>query len=82
MAGAFGMHIHPLLDKVGDLEARVDFDPYLVRDVDQLVNAWLPLSIALNSLNRTMGQSDVYPFVLSSPVIEKLAFIHDTIHAR
>jgi hypothetical protein len=82
MAGAFGMRIHPLLDKMGDLNARIDFDPYLVRDMDQLVDAWLPLSIALNSLNRTMGQPDAYPFVLSSPVIEKLAFMHDTIHTR
>ena len=28
-----------------------------------LIDAWLPLSLALNSLNRTMGLSDLYPFV-------------------
>jgi hypothetical protein len=51
-----------------------------VVDVARLVETWLPLSIALNSLNRTMGQPDVYPFVLSSPVIRKLGFIHDLVH--
>jgi hypothetical protein len=80
MAGAFGMRIHPLLDKVGDLDARIDLDPYCVRQVDQLVSAWLPLSLALNSLNRTMGQPDAYPFVLAPPVIDKLAFIHAIVH--
>jgi hypothetical protein len=80
MAGAFGMSVHPHLDNGGDLDAKVDFDPYLAVDVARLVETWLPLSIALNSLNRTMGRPDVYPFVLSSPVISKLGFIHDLIH--
>ena len=40
----------------------------------------MPLSLALNSLNRAMGQSDLYPFVLSTPVIEKLGFIHRLVH--
>ncbi len=41
-----------------------------------LVDAWLPLTFALNSLNRSMGQPDLYPFVLAPPVIEKLGFVH------
>jgi hypothetical protein len=28
-----------------------------------------------------MGQGDLYPFVLSSPAIWKLAFLHERIHA-
>jgi hypothetical protein len=28
-----------------------------------------------------MGLSDLYPFVLSRPAIEKLAFIHELVHA-
>ncbi len=54
MAGAFGVRIHPHLDQVGDLNANVNFDPYLVQNIDELIDNWLPLSIALNSLNRTM----------------------------
>jgi hypothetical protein len=79
MAGAFGMRIHPRLDQTGEYDARVDFDPYRARDVGVLIDTWLPLSIALNSLNRTMGQPDIYPFVLSPGAIAKLGFIHDLI---
>ena len=47
---------------------------------ETLIDAWLPLSLALNSLNRAMGQSDLYPFVLSPPAIEKLGMIHRLVH--
>jgi hypothetical protein len=40
----------------------------------------IPLTFALNSLNRTMGREDLYPFIISPPVIEKLGFIHDLVH--
>jgi hypothetical protein len=81
MARAFGVKVHPHLDKTGDLTAEVDFDPYAADHIDQLVDTWFPLSIALNSLNRTMGQPDLYPFVLSKGAIGKLGFIHDLIRA-
>jgi len=48
-------------------------------DFDDLVRAWVPLSIALNALNRSMGVHDAYPFVLSEPAVEKLRFVHDEI---
>ncbi|MBA3463448.1 MAG: putative zinc-binding metallopeptidase [Deltaproteobacteria bacterium] len=53
---------------------RLDFD-----DFNDLVNAWVPLTLALNSLNRSMGLQDLYPFVLSNDAIAKLRFVHDTI---
>lgn len=37
---------------------------------------WLPLSIALNQVNRSMGKDDLYPFVLPGAVIDKLEFVH------
>ena len=37
----------------------------------------MPLTYVLNNLNRGLGLSDSYPFVLSPPVIDKLRFIHD-----
>jgi hypothetical protein len=55
---------------------RVDFD-----DFEDLIGAWLPLTLALNSLNRGMGLSDIYPFVLSRRAIEKLRFVHDVIES-
>lgn len=48
-------------------------------DFDDLVGAWVPLSIALNALNRSMGVNDAYPFVLSEPAVEKLRFVHQVI---
>jgi hypothetical protein len=80
MARAFGMYIHPQLAGPGELDAQVDFDPYRVRDPSALIETWIPLSNALNSLNRTMGQPDLYPFILSPRVVEKLSAIHDLIH--
>jgi len=48
---------------------------------DRMVEDWLPLTYVLNNLNRGLGLSDSYPFVLSPPVVEKLRFIHGTIYA-
>jgi hypothetical protein len=41
-----------------------------------LIDAWLPGEVATNSMNRSMGLTDLYPFLLSPKVIEKLTFIH------
>ena len=40
-----------------------------------MVEQWIPLAGALNALNRSMGEADLYPFVLSPTVIDKLAFV-------
>lgn len=34
------------------------------------------MSLALNCINRSMGQPDFYPFILSPAVIAKLDYIH------
>jgi hypothetical protein len=79
MAGSFGVSIHPKLTRDPGLQADIDFDPYREPDMEVIVEAWLPLAFAVNSLNRSMGQTDLYPFVLSPPVIEKLGFVHDLV---
>ena len=38
--------------------------------------AWFALVGILNSLNRSVGMPDAYPFTLSTPVIDKLRFVH------
>lgn len=82
MARAFGMYINAPIAREGELEAAVDFQPYRAPDIATLVDTWLPLSNALNSLNRTMGQPDVYPFILSRAVVKKLGAIHDLVHGN
>jgi len=44
--------------------------------VQTLIDTWLPLTYALNAVNRSMGKDDLYPFVLSPRVISKLDFVH------
>jgi hypothetical protein len=46
-----------------------------------LMERWTPLAIGMNSLNRSMGYDDFYPFVIPPPVAEKLAFVHRVIRA-
>ncbi len=52
-----------------------------LEDFEALVAAWVPLTVALNSLNRSMGLPDLYPFVLGDRVIEKLSFVHQIVEA-
>ena len=74
-AGAFGMKVKPRAAR-GQIAATIDFDPYRTRRWDQLIDAWLPIEFATNSMNRSMGLTDLYPFLLSAKAIEKLAFVH------
>jgi hypothetical protein len=79
-ADAFGMDVRPRLDQSGELTAQIDFDPYRTATVETMIDAWLPITFAVNNINRSMGQRDVYPFILSPKVIEKLSFVHRLIH--
>jgi hypothetical protein len=47
---------------------------------DDMVRQWVPLTLMLNSLNRSLGQNDAYPFALSSGAMGKLRFVHDLVH--
>lgn len=80
-ASAFGLSVRPKLDRSGELHAEIDFDPYQEPDFGRIFEHWLPLAFAVNSLNRSMGQPDLYPFVLAPPAVTKLAFVHDLIHS-
>ncbi|ACA19400.1 conserved hypothetical protein [Methylobacterium sp. 4-46] len=79
-ASSFGLRVRPKL-RAG-LATTMDFDPHHAPDLGRLIEAWLPLTFAMNSLNRSMGQPDLYPFRLTPVVIGKLSFVHDRIHAR
>lgn len=49
-------------------------------DIDELLVKWSELSMMLNSLNRSMGLEDAYPFILSELTLKKLRFVHDLIY--
>jgi hypothetical protein len=78
-ANAFGLIVKPKLPQ--SLAAKTYFDPH-DSDLDRLIGSWLPLTFAVNSINRSMGLHDLYPFVLSPPAIAKLAFVHERVRAQ
>ena len=56
-------------------------DPFVANhpDFHDMVRQWVPLTLLLNSLNRSLGQDDAYPFALSSGAMVKLRFVHDIV---
>jgi hypothetical protein len=46
---------------------------------DAVMENWFALTYVLNNLNRGLGHQDAYPFVLSTPAIEKLRLVHEII---
>ncbi|HEX6242334.1 MAG TPA: putative zinc-binding metallopeptidase, partial [Polyangiales bacterium] len=65
----------------GKGETVVDAEKVHVDDFDEMAEDWVPLTLALNSLNRSMGLRDVYPFVLTEAALNKLRFVHQVIRA-
>ena len=76
-ARAYGLSVEPRRHE--ELSAEIRFDPYHAESAEQLVAAWVPFSLALNSIHRSMGVPDLYPFILTSAVTGKLQFIHQMI---
>ena len=56
-------------------------NPYDLNSFEEILNWSIKLTCAANSLNRSMGIPDIYPFVLPAPVHTKLNFIHETIRS-
>ncbi len=69
------LHIHDTMTTAQE----IGFIPMTDLDGQALVEAWIPLSVRLNLLNRSMGLRDLYPFVLTKPVRDKLIYVHDAI---
>lgn len=53
----------------------LDFDPYRATSIGPVIASWIPLTVAINSLNRSLGQPDFYPFILTGEVISKVDFV-------
>ncbi len=76
------LHIRDTLDTAAAFAmapAGSTLDSALPGDVgfDRIIEWWLPLTWALNQINRSMGHPDLYPFVLADPVLEKMRFVHN-----
>ncbi|MCH4090305.1 zinc-binding metallopeptidase family protein [Acetobacter sp.] len=79
-AVAFGVAVSPAVAKDGSLSQTFNFDTYAATSFEELLVAWPPLTVAVNALNRSMGQPDLYPFVITPAIAEKLRFVHDLVH--
>jgi hypothetical protein len=78
-ARAYGLVLRPrpVGRSISDLSVSVrSID---LEDFEDVLAGWVPITIALNSLNRSMGLIDPYPFVLCANVIKKLRFVHDVV---
>jgi hypothetical protein len=78
-ARAYGLALRPRPEGEAPPQPAVRVGRLDPHDFDELVAGWFPLTVALNSLNRSMGLHDIYPFVLSETAIAKLRFVHDVI---
>lgn len=79
-AAEFGLQLIGPKDEGGrrmhDLSATPEGGDFPPDRFDRVIDEWLPLTYALNAINRSMGKGDLYPFVLPPAVLRKLAFIH------
>ena len=79
------LHIHDTLQTAAAHRMRVDGpadaelprgpEPRSSDDFRSVIAEWLSLTYALNAINRSMGAGDLYPFVLSEPVVAKLSLV-------
>lgn len=81
-AAAFGLGVRPGASRGVHSGFTFDFDPYMEQDFDALVTAWVPFVHLANSLARSLGQADLYPFVLAPAVLGKLRVVHELLRAR
>ncbi|SNS39969.1 hypothetical protein SAMN06265795_102542 [Noviherbaspirillum humi] len=78
-AFACGMMLKPR--KPQEPEMAITTPPTRNTAFDDMLSDWFALSYVLNSLNRSVGMPDPYPFTLSTPVIDKLRFVHEVVFA-
>lgn len=88
------LHLHDALQTAREYGVRVEgppgrpdlhAEPVAVAGqvgLREVLDDWLGLSYALNALNRSLGHDDLYPFVLTGPVIEKLDLVDDLVAGR
>jgi hypothetical protein len=89
------LHMVDLLETAAEYNTRVSLpgdaedesdeitNPFESRrpDFNELVEQWVPITLLVNSLNRSLGQEDAYPFALSTGALTKLRYVHDVIQA-
>lgn len=76
------LHLTDIVDSfsaaslTGDGLPPAGYDAYIETDADRLIDFGARLGVALNHVNRAMGLTDIYPFVLTPAIQAKLSFVH------
>lgn len=78
----FGLSLAPRDGAPEDASRPHGVDPIANDDFAALIDRWMPMTVALNSLNHSMGLGDVYPFVLAGPALQKLELVHRVIREQ
>jgi hypothetical protein len=79
-AYAYGINPQPLRPEDPRL-VQLD-NPFRSQDVEDLIAHWIPLTVAMNEMNRSIGNKDYYPFVLTPAILQKMQFVHDLIKSH
>ncbi|WP_299322224.1 putative zinc-binding metallopeptidase [uncultured Maribacter sp.] len=75
----FGLKSNPKITAKQNIKMNASFDPYKETSFEKIMDTGIPLLFTLNSMNRSMGEDDLYPFIISEPVKKKLAFIRNLV---
>ncbi len=81
-AAAVGLRVHGPTGVPYPLASSLHSEGLLdISDVPMtaVLAAWHGFALAANALNRSMGEPDLYPFVVTPAVAEKLDFVHDLV---
>lgn len=57
-------------------DAPAGYDPYAEEDAETVITLGADYAMGVNHINRSIGLGDIYPFVLTDGVRDKLAFVH------
>jgi hypothetical protein len=78
-AHAIGISLPVVKGQRADSKGSAYSNPYETDRFDPIFDAWIPLTVAINSVNRSLGQPDLYPFVLTPAIKVKLDFVFQLI---
>lgn len=81
-AAAFGLRIRAPRSGKREIRPVAALSPHDPDGFETMIESWFPLTFAMNSINRSMGMADLYPFVLNETVQDKLRFIHQVVQGH
>ena len=77
---AFGVRLNPKVDVTGELKTRIDFDPYRLDAIDELIRPLGAAGVAdQQPQSRRRASTTPIPFVLTPHVVAKLGFIQKVV---